>query len=1276
MKSRWMIATLVIVAGIFALLAPRCLQAQINTVNFGGVVTDPQGLAVNGAKVTVTNNATGGERTAATDSAGRYELIGLAPGIYSIAIEAGGFAKLESTGLVLTLGVAAEYNPQLSLKATTSTVSVTAQASLVETTKSDVSQTITPTQIDNLPINRRDYINFALLTPQSARDDTPSIGAAPTSGLNFGGQRGRSNEISVDGADAVDNSTNGVRATVSQEAVQEFQVITSNYMPEYGRAMGGVVNIVTKSGSNEIHGNIFGFLRLAALQARDPFSVQGTFDPASGSVLFDAVKQSFTRVQAGATLGGPIQKNKTFYFFSYETIRSQATGFTNIGTDNFGLAPAAIPCLGNLLLTPTQGAFYGAALTGTDCTAPNMQQAGLLQAAGLTGLSSATALLGNLPGGPTSFFDGAPLPGSYAGLVSLLGNYPTKEGTSFWSLKLDHIWNSKNTSFVRVNVSPSLFTGIQVNAENQNFGQNAGNRTSLQQTRDFAIVGQHATAFRDDMFNEFRFQFARRGLHYGFSNLPGGDAPAVNIDGFAFFGREPFSTEDRIERRFQWADDLTWTKGSHTMKFGGDYNFLQLRTGAQQIFELNYGGVYTFSSLDPSALGLPAQAGPFNAVQAFGLGIPQEYIQGIGNSNHPFNNKALGLFWQDSWKINRRLTLNYGVRYDIEWNPIFPAANPLNDAGEKAFGVIQGIPLDKNNFAPRVAIAWDPWGNGKTVIRAGFGLFFDHPPLALAFLANAFDGAASTLLESAGGSPCVLTALGCSVDNPFNFTALNATNVFQGLLTGTLAGCSTSVPSMCLQPNLQRFDPLFTNSLFTNQNYLTANGGLGFPLPFIPFTIPVQKNFQYAYAEQGNLTIERELGRNWKLSAGYNYTHGVHLDHTRNINVTDPKLLVTNDNNAVLSGLVAPGTNPITIAVPGTAGCQMTAGGGSIGVAAPGILGTAFPIGDTTCSTAPIGFVGTPAVFNFFRPSGPNPSFGGLVGGYNNLVGLAALAGFPQGVPGVQIPWSDVDPQVSAGNSVYNSLTISVSKRFSNNFELLSGWTYSHSIDDSTDLSTLLNPQDNNFPSLDRGNSDFDQRHRWITSGVYLSPHGESGDPMWKKIFGDFTVAPIIEVSSGRPYNILTGFDPNLDFGTATNRPDVLPAGAAVPPGFPVVTSPFVKGVEFTLPTRCVDPSGAPFGPVVAVPSPPFGCTGTMARNSFTRPGYFNIDLRLARRIRINERWNVELIADGFNLLNRFNVADVNPLCDTTAGNPTCSAGQPTAALDPRTFQFAIKLNW
>ncbi|MGH7967622.1 MAG: hypothetical protein ACREIC_02730, partial [Limisphaerales bacterium] len=216
---------------------------------------------------------------------------------------------------------------------------------MIDTHRTDVSQSVTTSQIDNLPINGRNYINFTLLNSQAARDNTPSIGAAPTSGLNFGGQRARSNEVSVDGADAVDNSTNGIRATVSQEAVQEFQLLVSNFMPEYGRALGGVVNIVTKSGSNDFHGNAFGYLRQSALQARNPFSVNVVSSPTTG---FQAVpvKQPFTRVQAGLTFGGPIKKDKTFYFFSYETTRRQETGFSSIGANNFNfvntVAPAAI----------------------------------------------------------------------------------------------------------------------------------------------------------------------------------------------------------------------------------------------------------------------------------------------------------------------------------------------------------------------------------------------------------------------------------------------------------------------------------------------------------------------------------------------------------------------------------------------------------------------------------------------------------------------------------------------------------------------------------------------------------------------------------------------------------------------------------------------------------------------------------------------------------------------------------------------------------------------
>ena len=1251
-------------------------RAQVDTANLSGQVLDQSGARVPGAKVTLKKIDTGAMRSATADDEGAYAFIGLTPGTYDLTAESAGFRPYKEP-VVLTVGQSAQANVTLLLSVgDTVKVEVNTVTQLIETQRTAVAETVESRQINNLPINGRNYINFTLLDSQAARDSAPSIGAAPTSGLNFGGQRARSNQVSVDGADAGDNSTNGIRSTVSQEDVQEFQLVISNYMPEFGRATGGVVNIVTKGGGNEVHGDVFGFLRSKYLQARNPFSVQ--VDPATGNVT--PIKQGYTRVQAGATLGGPIKKDKTFYFLSYEITRRHETGFTNIGANNFGLVPTQTPFFpAPLLLTPAQAAFVTnpAVLTapgGARLAAEVAVLSGSASSVAINGIDyGAIATANGVPTAPGARFplpidcqpplipcssqNLVPLPGAFVPLKSLIGNYPIFEGTSLYTARLDQAWNANNHTSVRISASPSLVTGIQVNAQNQNFGENAGSRTSLQQYRDVSGAVQNTTTFGGSLVNEARFQFARRGLHYGFSQLPGGSGPGVNITGFAFFGREPFSTVDRIERRWQWTDNVSWVKGHHNVKFGPDVNLIQIRGEQKQIFELNFGGVYNFGSLSATDLGLPGSfAGQpvpsVTAVQAYGLGLPQVLIQGIGNSNRPFDNTALGLFIQDSWKIHPRLTLNYGVRYDMEFSPLFTPATALNAAAEKAFGVVEGIPRDTNNFAPRLALAWDPKGDGQTVIRAGYGLFYDHPLLAIAFNSTTADGALSSQLVAGGGTPTRQSV----VTDPVG--ALNAASIFQGVLN--------AIPSMGYVPNNQLFNPTFSNSLFANQNFMTA----GFPVPILPFTLPVAKNFVYGYAEQGNLTIEHSFARDYKVSASYSYTHGLHNYRPRNTNTANPLLLATNFRNALAAGL-SPST-PIGVAVPANAApntCAPTPGGGSLFMIAPGVLAAAFAAPGCP-APAKVGMVGTAAIFNFFRPSGPNPSFaaaiggaGGEAAGYATEVALAGLAGYPTGVPGVQVPWSDILQQESSGRSAYNGLTITVSKRFSDHFQFQSGWTWSHAQDDSTDLQTLLAPQDNRFPGREYSNSSFDQRHRWITSAIFTSPFKRSDDGWGRKFLADFTVAPIIELASGRPYTVLTGTDYNLDFGSNTDRPSVASTGG--------VQSPYLPGVHFTLPTVC--DQTVSLGPIPI--SPYLGCTGNLGRNSFTRPGFAQVDLRVSRRIPVNERWSVEVIADAFNLFNRFNVGDVNPLCDPGTGSQ-CFAGQPTAALDPRQFQLGLKIIW
>ncbi|MGC0779453.1 MAG: carboxypeptidase regulatory-like domain-containing protein, partial [Candidatus Acidiferrum sp.] len=612
--------------------------AQVNTATLTGLVTDPQGLAVRGAKVTATSLATGAERTATVDEGGHYIILGLVPGEYKLRVESGtSFAPYENPSVQVTVGQEAILNVRLELGTQTQVVTVTTESLPIETTRSESAQTVEERQIDNLPINGRNYINFTLTNSQTTRDVSPTIGPAPNSGLNLSGARARSNMVSVDGADAGDNSVNGIRATVSQEAVQEFQMILSNYNAEYGRATGGVVNIVTKSGGNDFHGDVFGYLRNKAFQARNAFS--GDID-AEGNLV--PVKQAYTRTQSGLTFGGALKKDKTFYFFSYEYTQREETGFSSIGIGNYGLESVNLPVPGvpggvlpvqltasqasavNSLLTSgvpaleALGVNYGVLMGSASSVATNRLDYGVL-AAGLThgalnpGPGPQFPVPVACPASQTvnlvtcaAFGEGiAPLPASFVGLNSIRGNFPATEKTSLWSARLDQRWDNHNTSFLRVGVSPSLVTGIQSTSQNQVFGQNAGSRTGVNQSRDFNVTFQHDTILSDSAFNEFRMQVARRGIHFGYSDLSGGSDIGVNIPGYAYFGREPYSTVDRIERRFEFTDNTTLTRGRHTFKIGEDINIIQLRSKKQQIFQLDFGGDVNFGGLPADTFGLP-----------------------------------------------------------------------------------------------------------------------------------------------------------------------------------------------------------------------------------------------------------------------------------------------------------------------------------------------------------------------------------------------------------------------------------------------------------------------------------------------------------------------------------------------------------------------------------------------------------------------------------------------------------------------------------------------
>ncbi len=1251
--------------------APAFAQSQVNAADLRGTVSDDSGKVIAGAKVTAREERTGFTREATTNDVGLYQLIALPPGSYEISVESSGFARAVNRNVTLTIGAAAQLDFTLRVGDTTEEVVVTADTQVIEGSRTSVAETINQRAINNLPTSSRSYVGFTLLTSTTTRDNQPRLGVAPTSGLNFGGQRARANNVSIDGADATDSSVNGVRATVSQEAVQEFQILTNSFAPEFGRASSAVINIVSKGGGNELRGNVFAFLRDQAYSANNAFAGVREYPE--------------TRFQGGFTLGGPIVKDKTFFFLSFETQNLNGTGFNITGRNGFGFTtftpPALLATSPNLGLsnlpagvfvpiggqaaqvTPQQVAFLNAALgglsqaTGIPLTTPFTALPAAVQTALLTNPTfqalntfyflaregSSVGLTGRQTNGqavfPTlaalgvtnpGFSSPVPLAGSFRPMNALLGNYTVRERTFLPALRIDHRFNDIHQFFARFSVSPSTIRGIPSNGQNQPTALNNFTRTGFQGTRDIAFVAQNVATISPTLINESRFQFSRRGVDYG----PQSQIVGVEVPGIASFGREPFSPTQRVEKRWQVTNNLTKIAGNHTLKFGADFNLLLYNA----LFEVNFGGVYAFppNQLFPAAQGFPA----FSGVQAYGLGLPESYVQNVGDPISNFNNPVLGVFAQDSWKIRPNFTLNYGVRYDVQYTKQIRAVQPepfvgpgnvgainmpnVFAAGERIIGIQQGIPRDYNNIAPRLAFAWDPFNNGKTVVRAAYGLFYGTPIAGLIFLSDVVDGAQSPFL------------------------------VFPGLLGGAaiFRNERVNIPVPALpgyQVGQQRYNPL-------DPGFQVLNGGPIRSLLFSPITsqtLHVNSGFEFDYTQQGNLSIERQLGRTVTVNATYSYIRGLQLVRPRNVN---------QQNLALLQANAQAQTNPIVI------------GGQTVGFFGAGPLAGLYnPLPNSLgpglsglpAQVAPIGRF----LFNDFRRTGPNLLYTAatlnlpvataqqLLAALTNRFNLPRLQGEPF------VPFGSVKNYESSGSSIYHALTLSVNKRFSNNFQFLASYTWSKAIDDSTDVQTLQEPQDNSNARLDRSNSNFDQRHRLIFSAVFASPF-KRNEGAGRYLLADWTFAPIVEAGAGRPYTLLIGVDQTQVNSSSTARPNFV---QSCPPGTAgLVCFPSPRGNGFlTLPpdSRLPENFGRPLSAFL----------GNVGRNAFTGPNFIAVDFRLARKFYFSRDAdvtgrNLEFIFEMFNVANRVNVTEINPNYQLS--------GAPTLAAPPRQIQFALKFSF
>ena len=717
---------------VFALCAMASAQSTV-TGAIGVTVTDPKGAVVPSATVTIHNVETNkDEQPLTTDSEGRARVVNLQPGTYNLTITASGFGTYTQDKIIVEVGRVTSIEAPLSLGATTATVEVTSEAPVINTTQQDFSNNMNQTSIKELPINGQRWSNFALLTPGTVPDQNFGL-------ISFRGISGLLNNNTIDGGDnnqaffSEERGRTRINYVVSQRAIREFQVNTSNYSAEYGRAAGGVTNAVTKSGTNQFHGDAFFFDRDNKLGARNPLGFITSFDPATGAISRNGFKPEDKRRTFGGDIGGPIKKDKAFFFFNYDEVRRNFPGLAIFSSPAYLLST-------NLCATNSSAQFNG----------PGNVQTGVRPAC------STTFLTQSLKNPTLRNLSDAQINTVLNFLNSETGPNVRNGNQRIFMPKVDINLNQQNSLTVTYNrfrwASPN---GIQTQPTNTNGRATFGDDF----VKDDSLNVRLTSNLSATMINEARYQWSRD-FEYEFSTtpLPGEPLTAPAYPGVFSAGSRPpdvfltngieFGTQTFLERpqypnekRNQFVDTLTMTKGTHTFKFGVDYSHVKDVADNLRF----YGGSYTYSNINdfiidylnattPGGLLVPgtAQRMPCTSNSATSLATlttssgrvagrcyTSNFQQAFGGTVYSFASNQWAFFGQDDWRVSPRLTLNLGLRWEYQQFPK-PYANLVNPAVPQT-GV---MPSDKTDFGPRVGFALDIHGNGKDSLRGGYGIYY------------------------------------------------------------------------------------------------------------------------------------------------------------------------------------------------------------------------------------------------------------------------------------------------------------------------------------------------------------------------------------------------------------------------------------------------------------------------------------------------------------------------------------------------------------------------